>query len=154
MAHAFRIPGASTPTLTDEFEPRCRAIAADVVDGGPRGDTTNIMLAVAEIFALRVPNAFLGWPTTLEGPRRLWTAKNRAATLARDRPATTAIAVEFNGFIRELLTMRRRAGEAASNDLTTCLLRERRDSTDACAPYCPPSRDHASCRSRRPTHRR
>ncbi len=114
-----------TPNLMDAFEPACRAIATDLVDELPRSVTVDLMPVLAEIFALRVQNAFLGWPADLEEPLRRWTAKNRAATLAQDRPAMAAIAVEFDGFIRELLTVRRKAGEDAPNDLTTRLLRER-----------------------------
>ncbi len=114
-----------TPDLMDAFEPSCRAIAAKLVDDVPRGVTTDLMPAVAEIFALRVQNAFLGWPADLEEPLRRWTAKNRAATLAQDRPAMAAIAVEFDGFIRDLLAVRRQAGDAAPQDLTTRLLGER-----------------------------
>jgi len=113
------------PDLMDAFEPSCRRIAADLVDDLPRGVPTDLMPALAEIFALRVQNAFLGWSAELEEPLRRWTAKNRAATLAQDRPAMAAIAVEFDGFIRDLLAARRQAGDAAPDDLTTRLLGER-----------------------------
>lgn len=114
-----------TPALMDDFEPRCRAIAAEIVDHVPRVVATDLMPAVAEIFALRVQNAFLGWPAELEEPLRRWIAKNRAATLAQDRPAMAAIAIEFDGFIGDLLAVRRQAGDAAPQDLTTRLLGER-----------------------------
>ena len=113
------------PDLMDAFEPSCRRIAADLIDDLTRGVPTDLMPALAEIFALRVQNAFLGWPAELEEPLRRWTAKNRAATLAQDRPAMAAIAVEFDGFIRDLLAARRQAGDAAPDDLTTRLLGER-----------------------------
>ena len=114
-----------TPDLMDAFEPSCRRIATDLVDDLPRGVPTDLMAELAEVFALRVQNAFLGWPAELEEPLRRWTAKNRAATLAQDRPAMSAIAVEFDGYIRDLLTTRREAGDAAPDDLTTRLLGER-----------------------------
>src|SRR5665647_1345921 len=98
-----------TPDLMDAFEPSCRRIATDLVDDLPRGVPTDLMAELAEVFALRVQNAFLGWP----------------ATLAQDRPAMSAIAVEFDGYIRDLLTTRRQAGDAAPDDLTTRLLGER-----------------------------
>src|SRR5665647_997997 len=50
------------PDLMDAFEPSCRRIAADLVDDLPRGVPTDLMPALAEIFALRVQNAFLGRP--------------------------------------------------------------------------------------------
>ena len=114
-----------TPELMEDFEPSCRRIAADLVDELVRGVPTDLMPELAEVFALRVQSAFLGWPAELEEPLRRWTAKNREATLAQDRPAMAAIAVEFDGFIRDLLTVRRQAGDAAPDDLTTRLLGER-----------------------------
>lgn len=114
-----------TPDLMDAFAPSCRRIAADLVEDLPRGVPTDLMPSLAENFALRAQSAFLGWPVELEEPLRNWTAKNRAATLAQDRPAMAAIAVEFDGFIRALLATRRDAGNAAPDDLTTRLLGER-----------------------------
>lgn len=114
-----------TPDLMDALEPSCRRIAANLVDDLTRGVPTDLMPALAEMYALRVQNAFLGWPAELEEPLRRWTAKNREATLAQDRPAMAAIAVEFDGFIRTLLAARRDAGDAAPEDLTTHLLGER-----------------------------
>src|SRR5690606_14356400 len=53
----------------------------------------------------------------------LWTLKNQAATLARDEAAMGAVALEFDRYITELLAVRRAAGNAAPNDVTTNLLR-------------------------------
>lgn len=114
-----------TSDLMDAFAPSCRRVAADLVDDLPRGVPTDLMPTLAENFALKAQNAFLGWPVELEEPLRDWTAKNRAATLAQDRPAMAAIAVEFDGFIRDLLAIRRNAGDDAPDDLTTRLLGER-----------------------------
>ncbi len=107
------------------FDPHCRHIAANLVDDFARGAPCDFMADVAEVYALRVQGAFLGWPAALEEPLRLWTLKNRKATLAQDRPAMAAIAVEFDGFIRDLLPARRQEGDTARDDLTTRLLRER-----------------------------
>ncbi|HZX28759.1 MAG TPA: cytochrome P450, partial [Telluria sp.] len=107
------------------FEPACRAIAAQLVDSLPQAGATEFMTALAEDYAVRVQSAFLGWPETLHEPLRRWTRKNHAATLARDRAAMEAVALEFDGYIRDLLAARRGAGEGAPADLTTSLLRER-----------------------------
>lgn len=118
----------------DRFEPVCRKIAADLLDTLPRGRVIDLVESLAELYALRVQSAFLGWPVSLEEPLRAWTAKNRAATLAQDRPALKSIAVEFDGYIRRLLTERRVAGQDAPQDLTTLLLKEQvygRPMTDA-----------------------
>lgn len=114
--------GYFTPEFMEAFEPHCRQIAVSLVDRFPRVEATDFMANVAEIFALRVQSAFLGWPAALEEPLRQWTIKNRKATFAQDRKAMSAIAVEFDGFIRDLLTERRKAGDEARDDITTRLL--------------------------------
>jgi cytochrome P450 len=78
----------------------------------------------AEVFALRVQSAYLGWPDHLQEPLRQWTQKNHEATLAGDRNAMAAVAGEFDQYIRELLAARRTLGGATRKDLTTRLLTE------------------------------
>lgn len=107
------------------FEPACRAIAGILVDSLPQDGETELMSALAEDYALQVQSAFLGWPAELHEPLRRWTRKNHEATLARDRAAMEEVAFEFDGYIRELLAVRRNAGTDAPADLTTRLLRER-----------------------------
>ncbi|GAB3414348.1 cytochrome P450 [Massilia agilis] len=109
------------------FEPACRAIAVELVESLPHSGEVEFMSAFAEDYALRVQSAFLGWPGELHDPLRRWTRKNHAATLARDRAAMEAVAFEFDGYIRELLAVRRSAGASAPADLTTSLLREHLD---------------------------
>jgi cytochrome P450 len=72
-------------------------------------------------------SAYLGWPPELHEPLRQWARKNHAATLAQDRRAMGALAVEFDHYISELLDVRRNAGAAAPADLTTRLLTEQVD---------------------------
>lgn len=113
------------PAIIDAFEPECRAIARELVAGLPGQAWVKMMSGFAEIFALRVQCAFMGWPGDLHEPLREWTRRNREATLARDRPAMEAITLQFDGYISALLDERRQAGDAAPDDLTTALLRER-----------------------------
>lgn len=113
-----------TPELMDAFEPECRAIAGRLVDNLPRCGEVEVMTQLAEVFALRVQSAFLGWPAELEEPLRRWTKRNHAATLARDRDAMGELAFEFDNSIRALLAERRSAGADAPDDLTTRLLGE------------------------------
>ncbi len=49
---------------------------------------------------------------------------NQAATLAQDRPALAALALEFDGIVAGLLQARQQAGAAAPPDLTTALMHE------------------------------
>ena len=109
----------------EAFEPACREIAVNLVEGLPRSGEIEFMAAFAEDFALQVQSAFLGWPADLHEPLRRWTRKNHAATLARDKAAMEDVAFEFDGYIRDLLSVRRDAGIDAPDDITTSLLRER-----------------------------
>lgn len=113
------------PAIIDAFEPKCRGIARELVAGLPTGELVRMMSEFAEVFALRVQCAFMGWPESLHEPLRQWTKRNREATLARDREAMDAIALQFDGYISTMLDERRKAGDRAPDDLTTALLRER-----------------------------
>ncbi|MDO8121580.1 cytochrome P450 [Isoptericola sp. b490] len=113
-----------TPERMAELEPTCRRIAADLVASLPAGPV-DVMAALARPYALAMQTAFMGWPERLHEPLRAWTARNHAATLARDPEALESVALEFDGYIREQLDERRAAGDDAPDDVTTRLLRER-----------------------------
>ena len=53
---------------------------------------------------------------------RLWTHKNRQATLAQDRVAMASIAQEFEGYVDELLRSRHTPGEHPEHDIAASLL--------------------------------
>ncbi|NLC36891.1 MAG: cytochrome P450 [Alcaligenaceae bacterium] len=106
----------------DAFEPDCRRIAAELVAALPRQASVELISEFAQIFALRIQCAWLGWPAALHEPLRLWTLKNQAATLSRDREAQEHVAQEFDQYIKDLLAARREAGAAAPDDITTHLL--------------------------------
>ena len=107
-----------------EFEPVCRRIVDELMRDLPDDGEVELMGRFAEDFALRAQCAFMGWPATLHEPLRQWMHRNRAATLAGERDATAAVALEFDGYIRAQLELRRAAGEQATDDVTTRLLRE------------------------------
>ncbi len=112
------------PERIAAFEPVFRRIARDLVaeiGATPSGD---VVRDFAEPYAVRVQCGFLGWPDSLHAPLLQWIYRNRAATLARDAAAMAAVALEFDGHIRAQLDLRERAGPAAGDDLTTCLLRQ------------------------------
>lgn len=109
--------------FVEAFEPVCRAIATELVAELPE-EAVELMTAFAQPFALRMQSAYLGWPERLHEPLRQWIRKNHEATLSGDRTATAAVALEFDGYIRELLAERREAGSGAPSDVTTRLLRE------------------------------
>ena len=111
-----------TPQRLAGFAPRFRAIIRDLVAALPRGQAVDVMDGFAQRYAMRIQNAFLGWPEALEAPLTAWIEKNRRATLARDPAAIAQVALEFDGYIHDLLQERRDAGDAAPNDITTELL--------------------------------
>ncbi|SDG52593.1 hypothetical protein SAMN05216603_102164 [Pseudomonas benzenivorans] len=112
-----------SPEQMDAFAPACRGVAVRLVQALPDEGTTELMGEFAQIFALQTQCVWLGWPADLHEPLRLWTLKNHAATLARDDAALSAVALEFDGYIKDLLAVRRTAGNAAPDDITTSLLR-------------------------------
>lgn len=113
-----------TPERMAAFEPTCRAIAAELIAALPVGGEVDLMTAFAEPFANNVQCAFMGWPESLREALSEWTKKNHRATLALDRAAMSAVAMEFDGYIREQLDIRRAAGADAPQDVTTDLLGE------------------------------
>ena len=113
------------PDRVRAFEPACREIAMNLVSRLPTHDEVELMGGFARDFALRIQYAFMGWPADLHGPLRQWSRRNQEATLSGDRAATAAVALEFEGFVQRLLDERRQAGNAAPDDVTTRLLRER-----------------------------
>ncbi|WP_296712385.1 cytochrome P450 [Rhodoblastus sp.] len=112
------------PSAMSHFEPVCRGIAVNLVARLPVRGEVELMRDFAQDFALQIQCAFMGWPATLHEPLRDWTRRNREATLAADREAMAAVALQFDGCIRELLHVRRAAGATAPDDTTTQLLRE------------------------------
>lgn len=113
------------PDRVGAFEPLCRTISNDLVAGLKRGVEIDIVAQLAQRFAVQIQCAFLGWPESLHEPLLQWVRKNHQATLARDTEAMAAIALEFDGYISQLLEARRESGVAAPEDITTNLLREK-----------------------------
>jgi len=111
----------------EAFEPRCRAISADLVSRLKRNVEIDLVIDLARLFAVRIQCAFLGWPDELHEPLLQWVRKNHEATLARDVEAMAAVALEFDGYITDLLEARRQAGSDAPDDITTDLVREKID---------------------------
>lgn len=107
----------------EAFAPECHAISRRLVASLPENEPFELMSVFAQILALELQCAWLGWPVTLHEPLRQWTLKNHAATLSRDTEAQAAVAREFDGYIKDLLAARRDAGSDAPDDITTHLLR-------------------------------
>lgn len=115
------------PKCVTAFEPLCRAISADLVAKLETGAEIDLVAQLAQPFAVRVQCAYLGWPPVLHAPLLEWVRRNHEATLAGDAGAMAAVALEFDGYISDLLDARRASGAAALDDITTDLLRQEID---------------------------
>ncbi|WP_019158402.1 cytochrome P450 [Brevibacterium senegalense] len=106
------------------LEPAVQRVAAELVSQfdvpGPID-----AVEVGARFAVRAQSAWLGWPTDLEDELLQWMADNHAATRSRDGARTAEVAQRFDAIIRSLINARREAGDAAPDDVTTELLRDR-----------------------------
>lgn len=112
------------PNYIQAFEPQCRQIAAQLVDSLQGRNEIELVSEFALPFAVQAQCAFLGWPPHMHEPLQHWMFKNHGATFAQDRVTLAKIARELEGYVDELLQTRRAAGELASNDITTSLMRE------------------------------
>ncbi|MGB3834375.1 MAG: cytochrome P450 [Mesorhizobium sp.] len=126
-AHRRLVERHFEPARLAGFEPQCRAISAELIVGMEKGAEIDFVTHLARPFAVRVQCAYLGWPSTLHEPLLRWVRRNHEATLARDSEAMAAVALEFDGYIADLLDARRAAGAAAPDDVTTDLLRQEID---------------------------
>lgn len=114
-----------TAERMDAFEPVCRELAVDLLQGAGDGTSWEWIGGFAVPFALRCQCAFLGWPERLAEPLGVWTRKSQAVTLAGDRAALTALAAELTSYVTELLAARRRDPDAPEDDGIARLLAAR-----------------------------
>jgi cytochrome P450 len=105
----------------DAFAPVCRTVVGSLIAGLPADAEIEFTAAFADIFAIQVTCAFLDWPADSHEPLLQWIRRNHAATLAGDRTLMAAVAVEFDGYIRDWLS---RAGADGGDDVASRLLRE------------------------------
>jgi cytochrome P450 len=111
------------PQAIAAFEPACRQIAAGLARSLRGRGEVELIAEFAELFAVRVQCAFLGWPAHMHEPLRCWTQKNREASLAQDRPALAALSSDFAGYVDKLLQSRRAgSAQAPPGDIVASLL--------------------------------
>jgi unspecific monooxygenase len=112
-----------TPERLEKFAPVIRDAVKTLIAELPRGEEVDVMQGFGRAYAMRVQNAFMGWPACLEQPLTEWIEKNRVATLRRDREEIAKVALEFDGYIRQLLDERREDAAAGNpKDVTAELL--------------------------------
>jgi cytochrome P450 len=113
------------PERMKAFEPVCHGVVQQLVNDLPAREEVEFMSEVAQLFAVRIQCAFLGWPVSLQEPLVRWMRRNQEATLVQDRKALSEIAREFEAIIDDLLETRRRAGAGPESDLTAALMHEK-----------------------------
>lgn len=113
-----------TPERVAREEPRCRLVAAAIVDALPRDATVKTIASIGIPFAVRSQSSWLGWPADVEEGLVEWMGENHAATRSGDRSLTAVVAERFDGMIQALLEDRRGAPVV---DVTGELMRERVD---------------------------
>ncbi|WP_461024684.1 cytochrome P450 [Thalassiella azotivora] len=115
-----------TPERMAALEPTMRQVAADVVAGlrvPGRVDAVDL----GSRFAVRAQRTWLGWPADLDDVLVRWVQDNQAASRSADPARTAQVARRFDEIIRSLTAARREAGDAAPDDVTTELVRDRVD---------------------------
>ncbi len=115
------------PTAMAAFEPKCRAIAAELLKDISRKSEIEFIADFAQPFAVRAQCESLGWHAEMYEPLRLWTRKNQLATFAQDRPAMAQIAREFEGYTADLLRHHRENAATNEHDVIASLLEARVD---------------------------
>ncbi|MEZ4530567.1 MAG: hypothetical protein R2855_06005 [Thermomicrobiales bacterium] len=81
------------------FEPRCRAIAAQLAELAVGLDKMEFVGEFAEPYALGAQCAFLGWPEVVWVHLQGWTHGNQEAALSRDRAASKSLAEELERYV-------------------------------------------------------
>ncbi len=112
------------PERMDEFEPRCRRIAARLVEKARAAGRVEFMATAAFPFAALSQCAFLGWPDRWAEALVRWVSRNQESTAAQDRESLARNADEFEAIVSEMLETRRSEGTRDSADPTASLMRE------------------------------
>lgn len=111
-----------TPERMQAFEPKCRKIAADLVQALPANSEFEFIRAFAHPLSLKSQCAFLGWPPEVWERLHGWTDGNQEAALSHDHAAGAALAHQFASYVEEALRVRRDAGAKPGDDLTASLM--------------------------------
>ncbi len=98
-----------SPERTADLEPMCRAVAAELIDSTPDGESVDVVGGLGRRFAVRAQSQWLGWPAELEEPLLEWMEDNHAATRSGEMAQTAGIARRFDTIITGLVDARRMA---------------------------------------------
>ena len=104
-----------------EFEPTCRAIAAEAARSLAATGTADAISTFAEPVALKTMCLFLGWPVEAWERVRDWIYGNQRASAERDREAAKALAAEYATMVKEAIGAHRQPS-ADPEDVTSRLM--------------------------------
>lgn len=110
-----------TPDWMAAFEPRCRPLAATLVQDLLASQDADFVAGFAEPFSLQSACAFLGWPPATWEDLLGWTHGNQEASLSRDREAGARLARVFADYVDAQLRARREMPGEAGEDITSRL---------------------------------
>jgi cytochrome P450 len=119
--HRAELARYFTDTEMQAVEPRCRSIAAEVVNALVLDGPVDAVTDIAEPIALRTMCVFLGWPEERWERVRDWIHGNRNATFHRDREAAGRLASEYAAIVTTAIEEHRRQG--IEDDVTGRLMR-------------------------------
>lgn len=105
-----------------DFEPHCRATAAQLAELMTGLDELEFVGEFAEPYALGAECDFLGWPDVIWGHLQGWTHGNQEVALSRDRAAGKAIAEELARYVTAAIRARHSARGMPCDDLTSRLM--------------------------------
>jgi len=112
------------PQCVQRFEPACRKIACDLVEGLQQVQFIEVISTLALPFAARIQCANFGWPASFQVPLLDWLRKYRAEAPRLDAKVLNCLRHDFYHLILPQLEWRRRSGVAAPADLTTTLIHQ------------------------------
>ncbi len=107
------------------FVPTFERVAAQLMAQLPKNKEIDAVSEIGAVFAVRAQCAWLGWPSDLESQLLTWMEENHSATRSGERGATENVATQFDNIIRSIILPRRAANNAAANDVTSRLCREK-----------------------------
>ena len=91
----------------DKFIPHIETISNDLVKTLPQDGVIEFVSGFAQIFAVHVQCAFLGWSKDLYQPLLDWIQDSYQATLSQDQNRLNTVAMQFDTYITDIINQRR-----------------------------------------------
>lgn len=105
-----------TDAQVDKFVPKLEKISNNLVKTLPKDDVIEFMSQFAQVFAVHVQCAFLGWSKGLHQPLLDWIKDSYQATLSRDQDRLNTVAMQFDSYIKDIIYTRRNRKPTPNSD--------------------------------------